>query len=153
MVSPFRPSARSSKALRPSSWVARSRFTTLISMPSINLDTTGTGLPTKSPVRISGCFGGQAGFGYKINPEYAVRFAVAYYDFSNVKGQVSSPCIGHERQRHLRYRYLAANVCAEGQHLHGAAQHPGVCRIDAAFNFQYYGPRGRLSTSRCQRPT
>ncbi len=28
-----------------------------------------------------------------IQSEYAFRFGVAYYDFDNVQGQISSPCI------------------------------------------------------------
>jgi hypothetical protein len=37
-------------------------------------------------------FGGQSGFDYRFNSESAFRFAVAYYDFDNVQGQLSSPC-------------------------------------------------------------
>ncbi|WP_213773056.1 putative porin [Bradyrhizobium sp. dw_78] len=51
-----------------------------------------TGAPTKFESNDKWLFGGQAGFGYKINPEYAVRFAVAYYDFDNVQGHLSDPC-------------------------------------------------------------
>lgn len=38
-------------------------------------------------------FGGQAGVAARFAPESAFRFAVAYYDFSNVQGRLSSPCI------------------------------------------------------------
>ncbi|WP_426426168.1 putative porin [Bradyrhizobium genosp. A] len=65
----------------------------------INLGSTGAspgdpnaGLPTKFASKDKWLFGGQAGFGYKANPEYAFRFGVAYYDFTNVQGQLSSPC-------------------------------------------------------------
>jgi len=37
--------------------------------------------------------GGQAGFAARFAPESAVRFAVAYYDFDNVRGKLSSPCL------------------------------------------------------------
>jgi hypothetical protein len=37
-------------------------------------------------------FGGQAGFAARFNPESGYRLAVAYYDFTNVQGQISSPC-------------------------------------------------------------
>lgn len=50
------------------------------------------GVPTKFASNDKWLFGGQAGFGYKFSPEYGFRFAVAYYDFTNVQGQLSSPC-------------------------------------------------------------
>ncbi|HVQ67644.1 MAG TPA: putative porin [Bradyrhizobium sp.] len=37
-------------------------------------------------------FGGQAGFVSRFAPESNFRFAVAYYDFANVQGNLSSPC-------------------------------------------------------------
>ena len=56
----------------------------------INLNS--TGVPTKFASNDKWLFGGQGGFGYKFSPEYAFRVAVAYYDFDNVQGHVSSPC-------------------------------------------------------------
>jgi hypothetical protein len=38
-------------------------------------------------------FGAQVGFEEKFKPQSAFRFAVAYYDFDNVQGQLSSPCL------------------------------------------------------------
>jgi putative porin len=38
-------------------------------------------------------FGGQAGFVSRFAPESSFRFSVAYYDFANVQGRLSSPCI------------------------------------------------------------
>lgn len=38
-------------------------------------------------------FGAQAGVAARFAPESSFRFGVAYYDFNNVQGQVSSPCI------------------------------------------------------------
>jgi len=37
-------------------------------------------------------FGGQTGFAARLPEQSGARFAVAYYDFDNVHGQVSSPC-------------------------------------------------------------
>jgi hypothetical protein len=48
--------------------------------------------PIKSPSRDKWLFGGQGGFGAEPSPDIDVRFAVAYYDFSNVRGQLSSTC-------------------------------------------------------------
>ncbi len=51
-----------------------------------------TGGPTKFASHDKWLFGGQVGFAERFSPEYAVRFGVAYYDFTNVQGQLSSPC-------------------------------------------------------------
>jgi hypothetical protein len=59
----------------------------------INLDTTGSGVPTKLASSDKWLFGGQGGVAAKFNSESGVRFAVAYYDFSNVQGRLSSQCI------------------------------------------------------------
>lgn len=38
-------------------------------------------------------FGGQGGFAMRFDPVSEFRFGVAYYDFENVQGQASDPCI------------------------------------------------------------
>ncbi len=37
--------------------------------------------------------GGQIGTGWKATPEVSVKLGGAYYDFTNVQGQLSSPCV------------------------------------------------------------
>lgn len=49
--------------------------------------------PTKFASHDKWLFGGQVGFNARFSPEYTFRFGVAYYDFDNVQGQLSSPCI------------------------------------------------------------
>ncbi len=58
----------------------------------INLPIYRYGPPTKLGSRDKWLFGGQVGVAAKISPDYAVRFAAAFYDFSNVTGQLSDPC-------------------------------------------------------------
>ncbi len=58
----------------------------------INPGDPNAGLPSKFASNDKWLFGGQAGFGYRFSPEHAFRFGVAYYDFTNVQGQLSSPC-------------------------------------------------------------
>ncbi|UTD29749.1 putative porin [Bradyrhizobium sp. WD16] len=55
----------------------------------INLATDGARFPSHD----KWLFGGQVGFNARFNPDYAFRFGVAYYDFTNVQGQISSPCL------------------------------------------------------------
>ncbi|OKO85522.1 hypothetical protein AC629_18695 [Bradyrhizobium sp. NAS80.1] len=50
------------------------------------------GLPYKFASKNRWLFGGQAGVGYQFDPQSSLRLAVAYYDFTNVQGQLSSPC-------------------------------------------------------------
>jgi hypothetical protein len=57
-----------------------------------NLLDPNTGLGVKSPSADKWLFGGQVGFAQRFAPESGFRFAVAYYDFDNVQGQLSSPC-------------------------------------------------------------
>lgn len=58
----------------------------------INLPSYTNGPPVKLASYDKWLFAGQVGFAAKISPDYAVRFAAAYYDFSNVQGRLSSPC-------------------------------------------------------------
>ncbi len=58
----------------------------------INLGDAVTGAPSKFVSHDKWLFGGQVGFNARFSPEYAFRLGVAYYDFTNVQGQPSSPC-------------------------------------------------------------
>lgn len=51
-----------------------------------------SGLPSKFSSDDRWLFGGQVGFNYRLNQDVGFRFGVAYYDFENVQGQLSSPC-------------------------------------------------------------
>jgi hypothetical protein len=58
----------------------------------LSLDPSGNLTAAKFPSHDEWLFGGQVGFEERFKPESSFRFAVAYYDFDNVQGQVSSPC-------------------------------------------------------------
>lgn len=49
--------------------------------------------PTKVPSRDKWLFGVQGGFGARLDPETNLTLAFAYYDFTNVKGKLSSECL------------------------------------------------------------
>jgi hypothetical protein len=57
----------------------------------IDLNLNGDG-PTKLPSHDKWLFGGQFGVDAKFNSDYALRLAGAFYDFVNVRGQLSSLC-------------------------------------------------------------
>jgi hypothetical protein len=48
--------------------------------------------PIKLPSQDKWLFGGQVGFSQRFAPESGFRVAVAYYDFTNVQGEISSLC-------------------------------------------------------------
>ncbi|QUS42277.1 hypothetical protein RPMA_06035 [Tardiphaga alba] len=50
------------------------------------------GLPGKFPSNDKWMYGAQAGVGVKFDPQSSFRVAVAYYDFTDTQGRVSSPC-------------------------------------------------------------
>ncbi len=58
-----------------------------------NLVTGVTGLPSQdAPSHDKYMLGGQVGFGERFDPQTSLRVGVAYYDFTNVQGEVSSAC-------------------------------------------------------------
>lgn len=57
------------------------------------LNTSNLAGPVKQPSRDKWLFGGQVGFGAKFDPETELKLAVAYYDFTNVQGRRSTPCL------------------------------------------------------------
>jgi hypothetical protein len=59
----------------------------------VNLPAYDQGPPTKVPSQDKWLFAGQLGVAAKIDPDYAFQLAATYYDFSNVQGKVSSPCV------------------------------------------------------------
>jgi hypothetical protein len=50
-------------------------------------------VPVKLASHDKWLIGGQAGFEERFNGNYALRVAAAFYDFTGVQGQLSSPCI------------------------------------------------------------
>jgi putative porin len=61
--------------------------------PATDLQDPTTGGQVKIASHDEWLFGGQVGFEERFKPESSFRFAVAYYDFDNVQGQLSSPCL------------------------------------------------------------
>jgi Putative porin len=73
-------------------------FGVLGAFPIFNTDfNAGTNLfdgsSSKTPSHDKWLFGGQAGFASRFDPVSEIRVAAAHYDFENVQGQVSAPCL------------------------------------------------------------
>lgn len=68
-------------------------FASAGAFPIFNTDFNfGTTNPTKTGSTDKYMFGGQLGTTWKPAQDYTVKFAAAYYDFTNVQGQLSTPC-------------------------------------------------------------
>ncbi len=59
---------------------------------SINLGESADGGPVDLPSEDKYLFAGQVGLRAQVDPQIAARVAVAFYDFDNVRGELSSPC-------------------------------------------------------------
>jgi hypothetical protein len=59
---------------------------------AIETDGGDSGFPSELPSTDKYLFGGQLGVNERFSPDYNLRVAAAYYDFTNVQGQVSLPC-------------------------------------------------------------
>jgi hypothetical protein len=107
----------------------------------INLPSYNQGPPTKLASEDRWLFGAQLGVAARLDPEYSFKLAATYYDFSNVQGQVSSPCVV----------VSAADVCSTDLRRPGFAQRGNTYMplrsiiADASNNFgainqfQYFG--------------
>ncbi len=67
-------------------------FLTAGAFPVFNTDLNfSTNRPSKFPSEDKYLFAGQAGTTWRIDQDFSVKLAVAYYDFDNVEGRLSSP--------------------------------------------------------------
>jgi hypothetical protein len=105
----------------------------------INLDTTGDGVPTKLPSADKWLFGAQAGFAARFAPQSSFRFGVAYYDFDNVQGQVSSPCIVESASDICNTDNLRPAFAQNGNTYMQLRNIPDLIGSTATADYQYYG--------------
>lgn len=107
------------------------------------LNTSDLNGPVKLPSRDKWLFGAQTGFGARFDPETEFKIAVAYYDFANIQGRISSPC----------FVQVASDICDTDLLRPPFAQKgntymrlrnvptvlPAVLPPDGTLNYQYYG--------------
>jgi hypothetical protein len=86
-------------------------------------------------------FAAQAGANWQISDDYAAKFGLAYYDFSNISGKLSSPC----------YVYTSADSCSTDASRPSFAQNGNTYmalrdivptsanNYDTILQYQYYG--------------
>jgi hypothetical protein len=105
----------------------------------INLDTDGTGMPVKSSSQDKWLFGGQAGFETKLRSESSFRFAVAFYDFTNVQGQLSSQCLVTSASDICDTDLLRPSFAQKGNTYMQLRNIPQFAGSQALSDFQFYG--------------
>lgn len=95
--------------------------------------------PIKSPSRDKWLFGGQVGFAARFDPETNFKLAVAYHDFTNVTGRVSSPCFVVAASDVCDTDLLRPSFAQKGNTYMRLRNVPDVLLPNPTLNYQYYG--------------
>lgn len=103
------------------------------------LDVTKNVVPVKSPSRDKWLFGAQTGFAARFDAETDLRMAVAYYDFTNVRGRLSSTCLVYLASDTCDTDILRPSFAQKGNTYMRLRNIPDVALPAQTFNYQYYG--------------
>ncbi|QFI76102.1 hypothetical protein F8237_29125 [Bradyrhizobium betae] len=107
------------------------------------LNTSDLAGPIKLPSRDKWLFGAQGGFGAKFDPETTLTMAVAYYDFSNIRGRLSSACLVYTASDVCDTDLLRPSFAQKGNTYMQLRNVPVVLPVSAkdtgTLNYQYYG--------------
>ena len=107
------------------------------------LNTSDLNGPIKLPSRDKWLFGGQVGFAARFVPDTDFKLGVAYYDFTNVTGRVSSPCLVYTASDICDTDLLRPPFAQKGNTYMRLRNVPFVLPISArdtgTLNYQYYG--------------
>lgn len=95
--------------------------------------------PVKSPSRDKWLFGAQGGFGAKFDPETSLTMAVAYYDFTNVRGNLSSTCLVATASDVCDTDLLRPPFAQKGNTYMWLRNIPAVTSPVTTLNYQYFG--------------
>lgn len=95
--------------------------------------------PIKSPSRDRWLFGTQAGFGARFDPETNFTLAVAYYDFANLRGKLSSSCLVASASDTCNTDLLRPLFAQKGNTYMQLRNIPTVTTPVTTLNYQYYG--------------
>lgn len=95
--------------------------------------------PIKSPSRDRWLFGAQTGFGARFDPETNLTMAVAYYDFTNMRGKLSSTCLVVSVSDSCDTDLLRPLFAQKGNTYMQLRNIPSVTTPVTTLNYQYYG--------------
>ena len=96
-------------------------------------------VPVKSPSRDKWLFGAQTGFAARFDPETNLTMAVAYYDFTNVRGRLSSECLVYAVSDTCDTDLLRPSFAQKGNTYMRLRNIPNVPLPAQTVNYQYYG--------------
>jgi hypothetical protein len=103
------------------------------------LDPNANVVPVQLPSRDKWLFGAQTGFAARFDPETNLTMAVAYYDFTNVKGRLSSACTVYLVSDTCDTDLLRPTFAQKGNTYMQLRNIPDVAVPQQTVNFQYYG--------------
>jgi hypothetical protein len=107
------------------------------------LNTSDLSGPVKLPSRDKWLFGAQGGFGARFDPETSFTMAVAYYDFTNIRGRLSSACLVYTASDVCDTDLLRPSFAQKGNTYMRLRNVPVVLPASAkdtgTLNYQYYG--------------
>ncbi|MBV9979801.1 putative porin [Bradyrhizobium sp.] len=103
------------------------------------LNTSNLNGPVKLPSRDKWLFGGQIGLGARLDPDSEMKVAVAYYDFTNVQGQLSSPCQVLAASDTCDTDLLRPPFAQKGNTYMALRNIPAVFLPNPTLNYQFYG--------------
>lgn len=103
------------------------------------LDLSKNVVPVKSPSRDKWLFGAQTGFAARFDPETNLTMAVAYYDFTNVRGRLSSTCLVYSVSDTCDTDLLRPSFAQKGNTYMRLRDIPNMAIPAQTVNYQYYG--------------
>ena len=95
--------------------------------------------PIKLPSRDKWLFGAQTGFGARFDPETNLTLAVAYYDFADVRGRLSSSCLVATASDVCDTDLLRPLFAQKGNTYMRLRDIPTVTTPVTTLNYQFYG--------------
>lgn len=95
--------------------------------------------PVKSPSRDRWLLGAQGGFGARFDPETNLTMAVAYYDFTNLRGKLSNSCLVISVVDSCDTDLLRPLFAQKGNTYMRLRNVPDVISPVPTLNYQYYG--------------
>ncbi|MGX1321711.1 hypothetical protein AB7M17_005164 [Bradyrhizobium sp. USDA 377] len=95
--------------------------------------------PIKSASRDKWLFGAQGGVAARFDPETRLTMAVAYYDFTNVQGKLSSPCLVATASDSCNTDLLRPPFAQKGNTYMRLRDIPTLTSPVTTLNYQYYG--------------
>jgi hypothetical protein len=95
--------------------------------------------PVKSASRDKWLFGAQGGFAARFDSETTLTMAAAYYQFTNVQGRLSSPCLVATASDSCNTDLLRPPFAQKGNTYMRLRNIPTVTSPVTTLNYQYYG--------------